>query len=102
MACQAKMDQDQSPEGSYKPLMHGPSQSAAAGAAWDFVVVRILQAQTMMLPGSGELTSEALSSLGDAMHTVRDFASPAHTNGNFEPFLPALGGHPHLGCRLPG
>jgi RHS repeat-associated protein len=86
---QAIMDQDQSPGGSYKHFMHGPNQSAAAaaGEAWDFVTTRILQAQSMMLTSNGQFTSEALASLGDAAHTVEDFASPAHTNGNFEPFL---------------
>ncbi len=77
----------QSPEFSYQHFMRPPRQTAAGAAdeAWAFVTTRGLQATTMLGVG-GELTSAALDDLGDAMHTVQDFTSPAHTNSNGEPY----------------
>jgi RHS repeat-associated protein len=78
----------QSPEFSYQHFMRSPRQNAAEATdeAWSFVTTRGLQATTMLGPG-GELTAAALDDLGDAMHTIQDFTSPAHTNGNYEPYI---------------
>jgi len=78
----------QSPKFSHQHFMRSARQTATQGAheAWSFVTTQGLPA-TGKLGAGGALSLAALDDLGDAMHTVQDFTSPAHANSNGEPYI---------------
>lgn len=83
-ASSKRVDQDQSPGGSYKHGMRAPGQSKgeAAKKSNDFIQSNEGKAQEQQRvheAGGGEgLSNDALSSFGNALHTVTDSLSPAH------------------------
>lgn len=72
--------------------MRGPSQApqTASAATDSFVADQIAAAKTMQgdLPNSiSGINSNSLSHVGNAIHTVTDRTSPAHTSGTGEPMV---------------
>ena len=82
--------------------MRSPSQApqAASSATESFIANQIAAARTAQgdLPNSiGGIRSDSLSHVGNAIHTVTDRTSPAHTSGNGEPMVwSGLGGKTEL------
>jgi hypothetical protein len=65
------------------------STQGASNKMWDFVATMMGGANATLGP-NGQFNSTSLAYLGDAIHTVEDYASPMHTSSSGEP-LPWYG-----------
>jgi len=68
-----------------------PPQSAeeASNKMWDYIATMMAGSSATLGP-DGQENSVSLAYLGDAIHTVQDYASPMHTSSSGEP-LPWYG-----------
>ena len=81
-----RVDKDQSESGSYKHAMRAPNESiddakkeTATFVAQSEDEAKQFQTEHEQLGGKG-LSNDALDAAGEAMHTVTDGTSPAHTD----------------------